>query len=95
MGQIIKPLLIIAAGGTGGHIFPAQALAESILDESWRVKFFTDSRGVKFSHEFHQKIDLVKISSSTISGNNLIRKLKGILNLFSGCCSAFFKMLIR
>jgi UDP-N-acetylglucosamine--N-acetylmuramyl-(pentapeptide) pyrophosphoryl-undecaprenol N-acetylglucosamine transferase len=40
MGQIIKPLLIIAAGGTGGHIFPAQALADSILDEGWRVKFF-------------------------------------------------------
>ena len=68
MGQIIKPLLIIAAGGTGGHIFPAQALADSILDEGWRVKFFTDSRGVKFSNEFHPKIDLVKISSSTFFG---------------------------
>ena len=94
MGQIIKPLLIIAAGGTGGHIFPAQALADSILDEGWRVKFFTDSRGVKFSNEFHPKIDLVKISSSTFFGNNLIKKFKGILNLLSGSCSAFCKMLI-
>ena len=89
MGQIIKPLLIIAAGGTGGHIFPAQALSDSILDEGWRVKFFTDSRGVKFSNEFHPKIDLVKISSSTFFGNNLIKKLKGILNFLSGSCSAF------
>jgi len=26
------PLLIIAAGGTGGHMFPAQALAEAMLE---------------------------------------------------------------
>jgi UDP-N-acetylglucosamine--N-acetylmuramyl-(pentapeptide) pyrophosphoryl-undecaprenol N-acetylglucosamine transferase len=69
-------------------------LADSILDESWRIKFFTDSRGVKFSNEFHPKIELIKVSSSTFFGNNLIKILKGILNLFSGSCSAFYKMLI-
>ncbi|MFN3615689.1 MAG: glycosyltransferase, partial [Rubrimonas sp.] len=32
------PLLVIAAGGTGGHMFPAQALAQAMLDRGWRVR---------------------------------------------------------
>ena len=32
------PLLVIAAGGTGGHMFPAQALAEVMLARGWRVR---------------------------------------------------------
>ena len=37
-------LLLIAAGGTGGHMFPAQALAEAMLARGWRVKLSTDDR---------------------------------------------------
>ena len=29
------PSMIIAAGGTGGHMFPAQALAEAMLAKGW------------------------------------------------------------
>ena len=31
-----KPLIIIAAGGTGGHMFPAQALAEEMIERGWQ-----------------------------------------------------------
>ena len=37
------PLLVIAAGGTGGHMFPAQALAEEMLARGWRVRLATDA----------------------------------------------------
>ena len=40
-----KPLIIIAAGGTGGHMFPAQALAEEMIRRGWQVRLSTDSRG--------------------------------------------------
>ena len=36
-----QPLLVMAAGGTGGHMFPAQALAEAMLARGWRVKLST------------------------------------------------------
>ena len=41
------PLLLIAAGGTGGHMFPAQALAEAMVAKGWRVKLSTDARGAR------------------------------------------------
>ena len=39
----VAPLLVIAAGGTGGHMFPAQALAEAMLARGWRVRLSTDA----------------------------------------------------
>ena len=33
-----QPLLVIAAGGTGGHMFPAQALAEAMLANLKRLQ---------------------------------------------------------
>ncbi|MFT5007279.1 MAG: UDP-N-acetylglucosamine--N-acetylmuramyl-(pentapeptide) pyrophosphoryl-undecaprenol N-acetylglucosamine transferase, partial [Paracoccaceae bacterium] len=44
-----QPLLVIAAGGTGGHMFPAQALAEAMLETGWRVKLSTDTRGAQYT----------------------------------------------
>ena len=41
------PLLVLAAGGTGGHMFPAQALAEEMVLIGWRVKLSTDKRGAR------------------------------------------------
>ena len=50
------PLLVLAAGGTGGHMFPAQALAEEMVSIGWRVKLSTDKRGARYAKTFHQKL---------------------------------------
>ncbi|MEP4012439.1 MAG: glycosyltransferase, partial [Sulfitobacter sp.] len=59
------PLLIIAAGGTGGHMFPAQALAEVMLKRGWRVKLSTDARGARYTSGFPEAVEISQISSAT------------------------------
>ena len=45
-------LAVLAAGGTGGHMFPAQALAGVLAARGWRVVLATDARGAPNAHEF-------------------------------------------
>ena len=46
------PLIALAAGGTGGHMFPAEALALEMKQRGWRVLLFTDERGLRFGSDF-------------------------------------------
>jgi UDP-N-acetylglucosamine--N-acetylmuramyl-(pentapeptide) pyrophosphoryl-undecaprenol N-acetylglucosamine transferase len=47
-----KPLVVIAAGGTGGHMFPAQAFAEEMRARGWLIALVTDERGKKYAQNF-------------------------------------------
>ena len=60
------PLLIIAAGGTGGHMFPAQALAEAMLAKGWRVKLSTDARGARYTGGFPDAVEVNVVGSATL-----------------------------
>jgi len=40
-----KPLIILTAGGTGGHVYPAEALAEELSLRGYRLMLVTDKRG--------------------------------------------------
>jgi len=46
-----SPLIALAAGGTGGHVFPAEALARELMGRGLRVVLLTDKRGNKFSDD--------------------------------------------
>ncbi len=41
----MRKIAVVAAGGTGGHLFPAQALAEALIARGWRIVLATDERG--------------------------------------------------
>src|SRR5258705_12574223 len=54
------PLILLAAGGTGGHLFPAEALGVELIKRGFRVRLATDSRAVRYSGLFSRDmIDLV------------------------------------
>lgn len=82
------PLLVIAAGGTGGHMFPAQALAEEMLRRGWRVKLATDPRGLRYAGGFPEAVERVELRSATFSQGGLAAKLAAPLRIFSGMRAA-------
>ena len=61
------PVLVLAAGGTGGHMFPAQAVAETMLSQGWQVILSTDTRGSQYSAGFPDEVLVEVVSSGTFA----------------------------
>jgi UDP-N-acetylglucosamine--N-acetylmuramyl-(pentapeptide) pyrophosphoryl-undecaprenol N-acetylglucosamine transferase len=56
----IAPLVLLAAGGTGGHLFPAEALGVALIKRGLRVRLVTDARALRYSGLFSpDTIDVV------------------------------------
>jgi UDP-N-acetylglucosamine--N-acetylmuramyl-(pentapeptide) pyrophosphoryl-undecaprenol N-acetylglucosamine transferase len=65
----MAPLILLAAGGTGGHLFPAEALAVVLMKRGLRVRLVTDSRALKYSGLFSREMTDV-VPSETLRGRN-------------------------
>ncbi|GAA0647524.1 undecaprenyldiphospho-muramoylpentapeptide beta-N-acetylglucosaminyltransferase [Brevundimonas lenta] len=48
----MSKVCVVAAGGTGGHMFPAEALARELAARGWRIVLATDHRGEQYAHAF-------------------------------------------
>ena len=86
-------LVLIAAGGTGGHMFPAQALAEAMVAKGWRVKLSTDARGARYAGGFPAAVPVVVLSSATFARGGVLAKLAVPFRIAGGVVSALFSML--
>ncbi|MEO0938458.1 MAG: UDP-N-acetylglucosamine--N-acetylmuramyl-(pentapeptide) pyrophosphoryl-undecaprenol N-acetylglucosamine transferase [Pseudomonadota bacterium] len=87
-----QPLMIIAAGGTGGHMFPAQALAEVMLARGWRVVLTTDARGARYVGGFPHSVEIRKVSSATFARGGVLAKLMVPLRIAGGVLSMVRQM---
>ena len=54
---MIKKKILIATGGTGGHIFPAYSLAIYLKSNNYNVNLTTDERGSKYLKNFDEKLE--------------------------------------
>jgi UDP-N-acetylglucosamine--N-acetylmuramyl-(pentapeptide) pyrophosphoryl-undecaprenol N-acetylglucosamine transferase len=81
-----KPLIVLAAGGTGGHIFPAEALAREMMSRGWDACLITDNRGGKFEGDM-QGVPVMRIRASAL-GRTFLKKLKGAIEMLIGTAQA-------
>jgi UDP-N-acetylglucosamine--N-acetylmuramyl-(pentapeptide) pyrophosphoryl-undecaprenol N-acetylglucosamine transferase len=83
MKLINKNKIIIATGGTGGHIFPAYSLAKNFIKNNYSVEIITDQRGLKYL-DSNKDIKLILNNSATIF------KKKFYKFIFFNICDFFF-----
>lgn len=70
-----KRTLMIMAGGTGGHVYPALAVAEALRARGWEVFWLGTKSGLEAQAVPAAGIDMVWVSMSGLRGNGLLRKL--------------------
>ncbi len=84
-------LIVVAAGGTGGHLFPAQALSEVLVSRGYKVHLMTDERVRDYGKNFPaEDVHIIPAASPSLSKPHLLpgralklysgyRKAKGLL----------------
>ena len=79
-----RKTLVLAAGGTGGHVFPAQALGEEMLARGWKVELWTDRRGMRFVGGFPSAIAIRRIPAGTFGRGGGIERLTAPVRIMLG-----------
>jgi len=84
-----KKKILIATGGTGGHVFPAYSLAKNLIKNNYEVEIVTDERGFKFLEKY-KDVKFIINNSTTIFKKKIINIIFSILII----CFSYLKSLI-
>jgi UDP-N-acetylglucosamine--N-acetylmuramyl-(pentapeptide) pyrophosphoryl-undecaprenol N-acetylglucosamine transferase len=74
--------VILAAGGTGGHLYPAEALAQELLNRGHKVVIVTDKRGNAFQ-KLGDKVLIIPIRAATFKAG-IVSKIKSVIDILVG-----------
>ncbi|WP_431319808.1 undecaprenyldiphospho-muramoylpentapeptide beta-N-acetylglucosaminyltransferase [Rhizobium sp. YTU87027] len=82
-----KGIVLLAAGGTGGHVFPAEALAHKLKERGYSVHLVTDSRAERYAGKFPAD-EIHVVPSATIGSKNPVAVARSLWTLWSGMRAA-------
>ena len=80
-------LIVLTAGGTGGHVFPAEALAAELLQRGHRLALVTDRRGQAFGGALGD-VTTYRIAAGGIAGRGALAKMRAAAEIGIGVLQA-------
>lgn len=83
-----KPLIILTAGGTGGHVYPAEALAEELTKRGYRLALVTDKRGKDNYKGKLGEIPNYAVLAGGVVGKSVWFKIKSLFKVGIGVLQA-------
>lgn len=81
------PLVVLAAGGTGGHVFPAEALAAELMGRGAKLMLFTDRRGDVYGGTLGA-LESRTIRAGGLAGKGLLARARSLADLALGSLQA-------
>jgi UDP-N-acetylglucosamine--N-acetylmuramyl-(pentapeptide) pyrophosphoryl-undecaprenol N-acetylglucosamine transferase len=81
--------IVIMAGGTGGHVFPALAVAENLRAKGWTVTWLGTDKGLESRVVPARGIEMDKLCVAGVRGKGLIFKIKSVFLLGKACVQAW------
>ena len=82
------PLIMLAAGGTGGHVFPAEALAAQLVQRGCRLILVTDRRGGALSGRLGE-LETFKVRAGGIAGKGIAARILSVMEILWGTWQAW------
>ncbi|MEZ5573669.1 MAG: undecaprenyldiphospho-muramoylpentapeptide beta-N-acetylglucosaminyltransferase [Halioglobus sp.] len=90
-----KPLVLMMAGGTGGHVYPALAVATELLSRGYRVEWVGTRRGLEHTVVPAAGIVLHCLPVRGVRGKNVLHKILALAYLALACVKALWLVFRR
>jgi UDP-N-acetylglucosamine--N-acetylmuramyl-(pentapeptide) pyrophosphoryl-undecaprenol N-acetylglucosamine transferase len=81
--------LMVMAGGTGGHVYPAMAVADHLKAEGWNIVWLATEGGMENRLVAGKGYDVAVIRMRGVRGKGLLRKLAAPLQVFFACAQSY------